>query len=263
VKDGKIVRVGGSEIERDYHAPVRIDLKGRVLLPGFIDTHVHLRGLSSREIDMRQAKSVADIQRLIREKAKQLGPGEWIMGRNWSEYELVEQRRPLRADLDRAAPDNPVALWRAGGHSAVGNSAALRLANITSGTPDPEYGVIEHDDQGESNGVIRERTDIFGKLIPPDDQEALKPSYVSSLKDLLKLGITSFFEASTSIDDEPVGAGGAGQPVAAGRHSYKMLRGLYSQMGDQLPRATLYIAYPGAERLRAFPHKTGDGDDRL
>src|SRR5437764_1348862 len=55
VKDGKIVRVGGSDIERDYQAPLRIDLNGRVLLPGFIDTHVHLRGQSAREIDMKQA----------------------------------------------------------------------------------------------------------------------------------------------------------------------------------------------------------------
>ena len=263
VKDGKIVTVGGSEMEVDYQAPVRIDLKGRVLLPGFIDTHVHLRGQSPREIDMKQAKSIVDIQRLIREKAKQLGPGEWVTGRDWSEYELAEQRRPLRADLDSAAPDNPVALWRAGGHSAVGNSAALKLANITSGTPDPEHGIIEHDEKGEPNGVIRERTDIFRKLVPADDQEALKPSYLASLKGLLKLGITSFFEASTSIDDEPMGAGGTGKPVEAGRHSYKIFRDLYSQMGDQLPRATLYIDYPGAERLRAFPHKTGDGDDRL
>jgi predicted amidohydrolase YtcJ len=91
----------------------------------------------------------------------------------------------------------------------------------------------------------------------------LKPSYLASLKGLLKLGITSFFEASTSIDDEPMGAGGAGKPVEAGRHSYKIFRELYSQMGDQLPRATLYIDYPGAERLRAFPHKTRDGDHRL
>jgi predicted amidohydrolase YtcJ len=263
VRDGKIVRIGGSEIERDYQATLGIDLNGRVLLPGFIDTHVHLRGLSPREIDMKQAKSIADIQRLIREKANQLGPGEWITGRDWSEYELAEQRRPLRADLDSAAPNNPVALWRAGAHSAVGNSAALKLTNITSGTPDPEHGVIEHDEKGEPNGVIRERTDIFRKLVPVDDQELLKPSYLASLKGLLKLGITSFFEALTSIDDEPVGAGGTGNPIEAGRHSYKMFRELYSQMGDQLPRAVLYINYPGAERLRAFPHKTGDGDDRL
>jgi predicted amidohydrolase YtcJ len=128
VSDGKIVRVGGSQIERDYQAPLRIDLNGRVLLPGFIDTHVHLRGLSPREIDLTQAKSIADIQRLIREKARQLGPGEWITGRDWSEYELAEQRRPLRGDLDSAAPNNPVALWRAGSHSAVGNSAALKLS---------------------------------------------------------------------------------------------------------------------------------------
>jgi predicted amidohydrolase YtcJ len=181
VKDGKIVAVGGPEIARDYQALVRIDLKGRPLLPGFIDTHVHLEGMSPREIDMKQAKSIADIQRLIREKAKQLGPREWITGFGWSEYELAEQRRPLRADLDSAAPDNPVALWRAGLHSIVGNSAALELANITSTTPDPEHGVIERDEKGEPNGVIRERADIFRKLVPADDQEALKPSYLTSL----------------------------------------------------------------------------------
>jgi predicted amidohydrolase YtcJ len=262
-KDGKIVKVGGAEIERDYDAPLRIDLKGRVLLPGFIDTHLHLRGLAPREIDLRQAKSIADIQRLIREKVDQLGPGEWITGRDWSEYELAEQRRPLRADLDSAAPNNPVALWRAGSHSAVGNSMALTLAKITPGEPDPEHGVIEHDEKGEPNGIIRERTDLFRRLVPVDDLNALKPSYVASLKDLLKLGITSFFEAMTSIDDEPVGAGGTGRPVEAGRHTYRMFREIYAQIGDQLPRATLYINYPGAERLRAFPHRTGDGDDRL
>jgi hypothetical protein len=152
-------------------------LNGRVPLPGFIDTHVHLRGLSPREIDLKRAKSIADIQRLIREKTRQLGPGEWITGRDWSEYELAEQRRPLRADLDSAAPNNPVALWRAGSHSAVGNSAALKLANITSDTLDPEHGVIEQDEKGEPNGVVRERTDIFRKLVPVDDLEALKPSY--------------------------------------------------------------------------------------
>jgi hypothetical protein len=134
--------------------------------------------MSPRAIDLVQAKSIADIQQLIREKAKQLGPGEWITGQGWSEYELAEQRRPLRADLDRAAPDNPVALWRAGSHSAVGNSAALRLANITAATPDPEHGVIEHDEKGEPNGVIRERTDLFRGLVPVDDQEAMKPSYL-------------------------------------------------------------------------------------
>jgi predicted amidohydrolase YtcJ len=263
VKDRRIVAVGGPEIARDYQAPARIDLKGRTLLPGFIDTHVHLRGMSPREIDMKQAKSIADIQRLIRDKARELGPGEWIIGRDWSEYELAEQRRPLRADLDSAAPQNPVALWRAGSHSAVGNSTALIAAKITADMPDPENGVIEHDEKGELNGVIRERTDLFRRLIPVDDLNALKPSYVAGLKGLLKLGITSFSEAMTAIDDESVGAGGTGRPVEAGRHTYKMFREIYAQMGDQLPRATLYIAYPGAERLRAFPHRTGDGDDRL
>jgi predicted amidohydrolase YtcJ len=176
-------------------------------LPGFIDTHVHVEGISPREIAIEQAKSIADIQRLIREKAKQLGPGEWITGGGWSEYELAEQRRPLRADLDSAAPDNPVALWRAGQHSAVGNSAALKLANITSATPDPEHGVIERDEKGEPNGVIRERTDIFRKperakaligIAHPDFREGLEHQAYEHR--LIPRGVS--FEASTSTGDK-------------------------------------------------------------
>jgi predicted amidohydrolase YtcJ len=68
VKDSKIVAFEGSEITRDYQAPVHVDF----LLPGFNDSHVHLRGRSPREIDMKQAKPIADIQRLVREKAKRL-----------------------------------------------------------------------------------------------------------------------------------------------------------------------------------------------
>ena len=74
VKDGKIVAVGGPEIARDHQALARIDLKGRALLPGFIDTHVHVEGISPREIAIEQAKSIADIQRLIGEKAKRSSP---------------------------------------------------------------------------------------------------------------------------------------------------------------------------------------------
>ena len=79
-------------------------------------------------------------------------------GGGWDEYHFKEQKKPLRGDLDAAAPNNPVVLTRAGGHSSVGNSKALQMADINPATPDPERGLIEKDPNGKPNGVIRERT---------------------------------------------------------------------------------------------------------
>jgi predicted amidohydrolase YtcJ len=261
IKDGKIIAVGGDEILRKYTAPKRIDLKGRVLLPGFMDTHLHLIPVAHRDIDMRDVTSIGQLQNLVRQKAKELGDGQWITGNGWDEAKFSEKRNPVRADLDAAAPRNPVALTRAGGHSTVGNSAALKAAGITRDTPDPAKGLIEHDSSGEPNGIIRERSDLYGAHIPLLAWEELRSGYIAKLKELLPLGITSIMEASGSIDDEPVGAGGIAAPN--GRATFHRWQGVYAELGKELPRMAMYTAYPGAERLKAFPHRTGYGDDRL
>jgi predicted amidohydrolase YtcJ len=267
VKDGKIVAVGGKELAKRYTAAQRIDLAGRTLMPGFIDTHLHLYGLSHRAIEPDKAKSIAELKAMVAAKARELGPGEWIVGYGWDEALLAEKRVPSRADLDEAAPNNPVALTRAGAHSVVGNSQAFQAAKITAATPDPESGLIERGPGGEPSGIIRERSDLLTGLVPRDTPEQMRPSYIRSLKALLPLGITSFMEAFTSIDDEPVGKGGAAPDQASRRgpsmHSWREFRSIYEEMGADLPRITLYIAYPGAERLKAFPYHTGYGDDRI
>ncbi len=74
-------------------------------MPGFMDTHIHMGGQPRRAIDMPKAHSIADIQNLIRQKAKELGPGEWITGYGWDEFQLKEQRVPHKEDLDKAAPE--------------------------------------------------------------------------------------------------------------------------------------------------------------
>lgn len=261
VKDGKILAVGGDEVAKRYPAATVIDLKGRTLMPGFNDTHVHIQSMARRQIDMTGVHSITDLQARIRAKAAELGPGEWITGANWDEAQLAEKRVPLRQDLDLAAPDNPVMLIRAGGHSSAGNSAALRVAGIDRSTPDPDSGVIEHDAKGEPNGIIRERSDLYIKHIPPESWDALRPTFIASMKRLLTLGITSFHSATTTIDDEPVGKGGIATPGPG--LTYRRLRGIYDEMGADLPRVTTYIAYPGAERLAAFPMRSGDGDVRV
>ena len=265
VKDGKVAAVGGPELVKEWTAARTIDLKGRTLMPGFIDAHLHLISVSPRSVEPAKARSIAELGQMVAAKAKALGPGEWVVGSGWDEALLAEKRNPTRADLDAIAPDNPVVLVRAGAHSAVANTLALKLAGIDKDTPDPEGGLIERWPGGVPNGIVRERTDLILKLVPPNTPAQMRPSYVKSLKDLLTLGITSFMEAWTTIDDEPVEQGGVpgggGNGVRA--HTFKQLRAIYADEGENLPRATLYIMYPGAERLKKFPYHTGFGDDRL
>jgi predicted amidohydrolase YtcJ len=259
VKDGRIVAVGGEELTSRFQASTVIDLKGRVLMPGFNDTHIHVQSKSPRAIDLESAKSIADVQRMLREKATQLGPGQWITGYGWDEALLAEKRNIARADLDAAAPGNPVVLTRAGSHSVVGNSLALEIAKIGRNTPDPKDGLIERDASGEPNGIVRERNDLFYRHVPEDKWEQLRDGYVTTLQHLFSLGITSIMEATGSIDDEPVGKGGVKNPGP--QLTFRRMQALAKEY--DLPRTTFYIWYPGAERLRAFPHKTGYGDERV
>ncbi len=258
VQDGRILAVGGNELRHRYNAARSIDLAGRTVLPGFFDTHIHLAGHSNRYLDFRRTTSLVELKQQVGEKAKELGPGEWITGGDWDEYHFTEQRKPLRADLDAAAPNNPVVLIRAGGHSSVGNSKALELADINKATPNPDRGIVEKDANGEPNGVIRERNDLYLRLVPPDKPQDLRESLFENVRERLQLGITSVIEAGASI-----------QPDLAG--SYAEWELLYQKHGADLPRASIQIAYPseaghakeGAAKLKEFGRKTGDGDERL
>jgi len=268
VRGGRIVATGAEDLLDRYSAPQVIDLHGATLLPGFIDTHLHPIPIGPSDITPLTAHSIVEIQAMLRQKAAELGPGKWITGYGWQEAALAEKRNLTRADLDAAAPNNPVLLLRAGAHSAVANSLALKIAGIDRNTPDPKSGLIEHDANGEPGGIIRERQDIVERFIPPPTWAEMKAPMVRTLKGFLALGITSFHDASGNIDDEPVGQGGIaaskpGEEVASGELTFARARALYAEMGDQLPRVTMYISYPGAERLRAFPHHTGYGDDRV
>ncbi len=259
VKDGKVLAVGGAEIARDYTAPVKIDLQGRTLMPGFIDTHLHIQSMPRRQANIEPARSIEEIKALVRAKAAEMGPGEWITGYGWDEALLAEKRNLNKADLDEAAPNNPVALTRAGSHSIVGNSLALKIAGIDRTTADPDGGLIEKGPDGEPNGMIRERNDLYRKHVPADRWEDVKASYVTAMKALLPLGITSFHSASTSLNDEPVGQGGVANPGAG--LTFRRFQELHRETGNTIPRVTTYISFPGAERLKAFGKKSGDGDE--
>jgi predicted amidohydrolase YtcJ len=245
VRDERIVAVGGAELLDAYAAPETVDLGGRTLLPGFVDSHTHLRGRPERFVPLAGVPSIAALGDRIEAKRRALGPGEWITGYGWSEDELVEGRRPNRFDLDSAVPDAPVLLTRAGGHSAVANSLALELAGIDATTPDPDGGVIERDADGEPTGVIRERQDLVSALVPPATEAELEASLVRTLREQFALGITSFTDAAKEPDDWP-----------------RWLR-VYAAHGDTLPRARVQMLWPGAATMATLVRTGGTDPDHL
>ncbi len=245
VRDGRVVAVGGDELRDRFEAAREVDLAGRTVLPGFNDAHIHIRGQARRHIALGGVDSIEAIQDLVSSKADELGPGEWITGYGWSEDELRELRRPFRRDLDAAAPENPVLLTRAGGHSAVASSLALELAGVNRETPQPDGGVIERDEDGELNGVIRERQDLVSRLVPDASPEELRESFVAALEDLLSLGITSIVHAGVSPE------------------GFAEWEAVYEEHGDRLPRAAVQIRWAGAEAMERFGRGSGAGDHRL
>ena len=245
VNDGLIVASGDESLLDRFDAAETVDLEGKLLIPGFIDSHTHIRGRPQRYIELGEVTSIAEIQELISAKIEEIGEGEWITGYGWSEDELDEGRRPLRADLDAVAPDNPVILTRAGGHSAVTNSLALELADVTLNTPQPEGGVIEVGDDGELNGIIRERQNIVGRLVPDSTYDELIASLEVNLNALLAKGITSITDASKTVSD------------------YEMFEDLYSNNDLPLPRSALQFQWYDPDAINALNARVGEGNEFL
>ena len=245
VNAGLIVAIGDGSLSEQFEAVEEIDLGGKLVIPGFNDSHTHIRGQPQRYIELSEVTSISEIQQLIISKIEEVGEGEWITGYGWSEDELDEGRRPLRLDIDAVAPSNPVILTRAGGHSAVTNSLALQLAEITLDTPQPEGGVIEVGEDGQLNGVIRERQSIVGRLVPDPTYEEIIASLEVNLNALLAKGITSITDASKTVDD------------------YEMFEDLYQNNQLALPRSTLQFQWYDAAAINALNARVGKGNDFL
>jgi hypothetical protein len=173
------------------------------VLPGFNDTHVHLTAGEELplQVDLTHIHSIRQIQAAITARAKQVKPGEWITGtRGWWEYQLAEGRLPTRADLDAAAPDNPVAI--PGPHYMIVNSRALALAKVSRDTPDPQGGQVYHDAKGEPTGLLMDNAGRFVRPFLPHPTEAQKEEGMKRVLALVNShGLTSAGDPSgTPVD---------------------------------------------------------------
>ena len=192
----RIVAVGSNadvDVWRGHDTKV-IDAGGKLLLPGFNDAHVHFvsGGLQLESVQLNDVTTKEEFVRRIAEQAKKTPKGEWIQGGDWDETKWSPPSLPTKELIDPATPNNPVFLSRYDGHSALANSAALRLAGITSQTPDPPGGVIVRDAQGNPTGDLKDAaTDIVFKVIPPLSHEQRLRAVRRALEYAASLGVTS------------------------------------------------------------------------
>jgi predicted amidohydrolase YtcJ len=206
--DAEILRLAGPRARR-------IDLKGRMAMPGFIDGHGHYLSLGESKmiLDLTTAKSWDDIVSQVATAVEVAPRGSIIEGRGWHQekWNRVPQPNvegiPLHASLDRVSPNNPVILEHASGHASFVNGAALAAAGVTRTTANPPGGEIVTDSSGEPTGLLRESAQGLmraayakqPKLTPAQAAAKFKKQVDLAGADALSKGVTSFHDAGTSF----------------------------------------------------------------
>jgi predicted amidohydrolase YtcJ len=191
-----------------------VQLKGKFVMPGFNDAHVHFGGAGADLLAVRLngADSIAKVQKRVADAVALRKGGEWIKGSGWDHTLWPEKKFPNREQLDVAAPRNPVFLTHISGHVAVANSLALKLAGITRETPNPPGGVIERDADGEPTGMLEEGAamELVEMKVPEITPEQRRAGILLALADAARNGVTSVqdysewddFNAYREIKDE-------------------------------------------------------------
>jgi predicted amidohydrolase YtcJ len=201
VAGGKITAVGANEEIQKLRGPNTqvVDLHGHFVMPGFNDAHTHLAfaGFAKLNVKLVGTKSLEEMQQRIAARSQTAAPGEWLLGEGWDHTLWASQKLPTRQDLDAVTGDHPAIFSRVDGHIAVANTAALKVAGITAQTADPHGGKIDHDDQGEPTGILRETAQRAVRTkIPKPTPEQRRRGLELALADAAQWGITSVQDLS-------------------------------------------------------------------
>jgi hypothetical protein len=206
VRGDRVLAVGTtSAIDRHVGRDTEVvELEGKTLIPGLIDSHVHFVGLGNRllQLDARNVRDKDEILERVAEHASRARPGEWIEGRGWDQNRWTVKEFPTKEELDAVSGTSPVFLRRVDGHAAWVNSRALEIAGITKDTEDPPGGQIVRYANGEPAGTLIDNAfRLVSQHIPPLSEEQKRRAIELAIDECLAAGLTSVHEAGGFRED--------------------------------------------------------------
>lgn len=207
VKDGKIAFVGSFKEAKNKFKKFdkEIDLKGNLVLPGFIDSHTHMiwGGLSLRRLDLRNCKSKEEFISKIKLYAEQNPEVYWILGGNWDHEDFETPELPSKEWIDQTVKDRPVFLTRIDLHMGVANSKALELAGISANTQVPDGGEILKDKNGQPTGILKDKAiDFIDKVIPKPNFKEFDEALDTAQNYALANGVVAVFDVTQKEEIE-------------------------------------------------------------
>ena len=201
--DGRVAKLYQRRDRLPKDVDYRLDGDGRVLIPSFIDSHVHLidTGLAAMILDLSDTATLAEAQAKIADYAAQYPNRSWIIGRGWNQEKWGLGRFPTAADLDAAVGDRPAWMMRADGHAGWANSAAIAAAGVTAETADPDGGRILRGDGDAPAGVFVDNArDSIASLVPEPRPEERALALQKAQQMLLAHGISAVADMGTTFD---------------------------------------------------------------
>ncbi|NHM30699.1 amidohydrolase [Neobacillus terrae] len=202
VEDNRIAAVGSTDEIlkwKDGNSTV-IDLDGRTILPGFIESHLHITLYGTNELSVsckdESVQTISDLLEKLKEKAKDTLKGEWIRAWGFNDQKIEDGRFPTKEELDSVSDEHPIIVVRACNHISAVNSYALQLASIDKNTPDPEGGKIVRRDNGEPSGLLLENAHMQMFQIAGFTREEIRQAHSIASEHFVQKGITSIHDAT-------------------------------------------------------------------
>jgi predicted amidohydrolase YtcJ len=259
IAGGRIIAVGEKpQLESLTHGKVeKQDMQGKTILPGLTDAHIHIQhyALGLSKVDC-ETKTKEECLRRVAERAKQAKPGEWVLGHGWNQNEWSQPSPPAplpegeggdfptAEELDAVSPNNPVYLTAKSLHAAWANTSALKLANITSDTPDPKDGAIQRDAQGRATGIFLETAmGLVNAAVPESSIREIAEAIEKAQPVLWRMGITGIHDFDR-------------------RESFMALQWLHENKKLKL-RVCKNIPVESVQQANALGLRTGFGDEWL
>ena len=204
VKDGKIIFLGTDEEGKNISSKELIDLKGKMMIPGMADAHLHLYAYCQNLtfVDLSKVHNINEMINLMKEKIKNVKKGDWVKGVNFDQSKWKENRFPTLEEMDSISKDNPIIIKRCCLHAVVANSKALEMASIGKNYQAGSGGIVELDKDGMPNGILREQsTKVFDDILPDPlkDIEVQKKIMQDVLNDMSSKGITTIHTYAAKI----------------------------------------------------------------